>query len=427
VKTSVSGALAAYSNGARPNFEISDTASNIEASLSAISAIEKSGNLSSIHILGGTFNLNNFSLVLFNPFTPYWPPKMIGYNFNASIGFPGIFSDSITFSEEEYLKINEESLYEMMRARFENWLQATHPHGNTNLTLFYEQFLTYQNVFRHLTSINPSTGEEAGFQISVLDCPAQAVETTLASTYVTNVTVRDSASNIVTYLEVLQRASAAKLGLITLNDIYIPEIDLTWNRLIKNKDALIAIRGFLEIQTTDEFNPELVTNSSILAAINFLLHPSNTQGIVVKGTNASGETLSGTDLYDYIVGSLGADVINGLSGNDNLNGGAGNDVVNGGHGHDEISGGAGDDYLDGGEGINTFNLQNATLGVEVNFDLGISKGLSAESLNENGVDVITNFQRAITGAGDDIVFGSSQESSYLETGSGSDLVVGGSQ
>lgn len=69
-----------------------------------------------------------------------------------------------------------------------------------------------------------------------------------------------------------------------------------------------------------------------------------------RGTETSGNRLSGGDGNDVVVGSGGGDVIRGDNGNDVLSGRGGDDALDGGAGNDRVLGGDGDDNLRGGEG-----------------------------------------------------------------------------
>jgi Ca2+-binding RTX toxin-like protein len=64
---------------------------------------------------------------------------------------------------------------------------------------------------------------------------------------------------------------------------------------------------------------------------------------------SSGDTLSGTDARDELVGLAGNDTLNGGGGADVALGGNGNDTVRGGDGRDILRGDAGDDIVDGGD------------------------------------------------------------------------------
>lgn len=63
-----------------------------------------------------------------------------------------------------------------------------------------------------------------------------------------------------------------------------------------------------------------------------------------------GETLSGSDDSDTLLGAAGDDVISGFDGGDSLVGNAGDDTIRGGFGDDIVDGSAGDDELHGGAG-----------------------------------------------------------------------------
>lgn len=63
-----------------------------------------------------------------------------------------------------------------------------------------------------------------------------------------------------------------------------------------------------------------------------------------------GETLSGSDGSDTLLGHSGGDVISGLDGDDSLVGNGGDDTIRGGFGDDIVDGSAGADELHGGAG-----------------------------------------------------------------------------
>jgi|GEM_PF-1511077 len=74
---------------------------------------------------------------------------------------------------------------------------------------------------------------------------------------------------------------------------------------------------------------------------------------------------SGTDVRDWLQGTVGDDVISGrggddsimgTGGNDSMSGGDGNDTITGGSGNDTLDGGAGDDMLDGSGGNNVYQF-----------------------------------------------------------------------
>lgn len=125
-------------------------------------------------------------------------------------------------------------------------------------------------------------------------------------------------------------------------------------------------------------------NAASLTVDNFTHHTSaiagfapNDIGLTITGTNATNETLHGTESADIIhaagggdtvYGHYGDDIIDGGTGKNILYGGMGSDIITGGSGIDTIygdgtslpytvvdgddvlDGGAGNDYLDGGEG-----------------------------------------------------------------------------
>ncbi|MCW2311561.1 hypothetical protein M2244_001294 [Rhodoferax antarcticus] len=116
------------------------------------------------------------------------------------------------------------------------------------------------------------------------------------------------------------------------------------------------------------------------------------QDIVESATNGvwavrTGETYTGTEASEKVIGSNGRDTIHTGAGNDTVNAGAGNDTVNAGDGADVISGGAGNDLLTGGLGSDTFVWALADQGI---------MGAPAR-------DTITDFNTASHTAGGDVL------------------------
>ncbi|NBB47172.1 hypothetical protein GVN24_02675 [Rhizobium sp. CRIBSB] len=78
--------------------------------------------------------------------------------------------------------------------------------------------------------------------------------------------------------------------------------------------------------------------------------------------------LSGNELDNIILGSVGNDQLNGNAGNDTLIGGLGDDLLNGGSGADILDGGAGRDYA---------SYSNTSGGVTINLKTGVHGGAAA--------------------------------------------------
>lgn len=76
-------------------------------------------------------------------------------------------------------------------------------------------------------------------------------------------------------------------------------------------------------------------------------------GRVTLRAGDGGDTLTGSNLDDLIVGGAGIDVVTGYGGNDEVRGEGGNDQLNGNDGNDLLVGGAGSDSLVGGNGDDT--------------------------------------------------------------------------
>ncbi|HEU0043135.1 DUF4214 domain-containing protein [Sphingomonas sp.] len=77
---------------------------------------------------------------------------------------------------------------------------------------------------------------------------------------------------------------------------------------------------------------------------------ANLGGWRPDGAAPPATSITGTDLYEVIKGTIGNDTIRGLGERDEIDGGAGNDTIYGGAGNDSVHGGAGSDFVDGGDG-----------------------------------------------------------------------------
>ncbi|ESQ73921.1 M10 family metallopeptidase [Asticcacaulis sp. AC402] len=155
------------------------------------------------------------------------------------------------------------------------------------------------------------------------------------------------------------------------------------------------------------------------------------------------ETIGGTDAANRIDGNNGNDSISGLLGADTLNGGAGNDtlhagtydaadLVDGGSGNDVITasgngaftGGTGNDYMYAGLGVNeTLDGGSGTDTIDTtlwagSYDLDMVTGLT-----NYGGESYVNFEHAVTGVGNDTVYGTGI-ANRIESGAGNDYVDG---
>ncbi len=107
----------------------------------------------------------------------------------------------------------------------------------------------------------------------------------------------------------------------------------------------------------------------------------------------------------------------GGSGNDTLRGDAASNVLSGNAGNDLIEGRDGGDTLNGGAGIDTVSYESS--GVPVELDLAGGAATLA-----GGNDVVSGFENAIGGLGDDTLRGSTA-ANLLVGGSGNDQLLGG--
>ncbi|UXN66058.1 cadherin-like domain-containing protein (plasmid) [Phyllobacterium sp. A18/5-2] len=144
---------------------------------------------------------------------------------------------------------------------------------------------------------------------------------------------------------------------------------------------------------------------------------------VIK-TGEGADEISGSTASESIFGNGGNDTISGGSGSDTLSGGAGNDVIADGEGSDCVEGGSGDDIVqaaaDGSDdiyagqaGSDTLDYSQSALGVLVDLDTGAATGFDI------GQDLVSGFEKVVTGSGDDhVVVGTNAV--ILEGGGGAD-------
>lgn len=78
--------------------------------------------------------------------------------------------------------------------------------------------------------------------------------------------------------------------------------------------------------------------------------PHNLDGYSADGTIPAGQTYTGTDGEDRLIGMAGADTFHGLGGLNIISGGAGDDTIHGGADQDRLYGQVGNDWIDGGDG-----------------------------------------------------------------------------
>ncbi|WP_309678210.1 peroxidase family protein, partial [Polaromonas sp.] len=160
---------------------------------------------------------------------------------------------------------------------------------------------------------------------------------------------------------------------------------------------------------------------------------------IIVGTNAAGETLTGTAVADHITALGGNDTLFGLAGNDILIGGGGSNILDGGLGNDIMTGGNGNDtyFVDSAgdvineginEGTDLVNSSAATYTLGANVENLTLTGTAAINGNGNALNnVITGNSASNTlngGAGNDTLLGG-LGNDVLNGGLGSDSMAGG--
>jgi Ca2+-binding RTX toxin-like protein len=116
------------------------------------------------------------------------------------------------------------------------------------------------------------------------------------------------------------------------------------------------------------FDYTIAENGETSSATVDVFHVS---GNTITGSNAdeiligagSNNTLLGGGGNDVLIGGVGDDILLGGEGMDRLEGGSGNDTLDGGSGNDLLIGGLGDDILTGGLGADVFKWSLADAGV----------------------------------------------------------------
>lgn len=128
------------------------------------------------------------------------------------------------------------------------------------------------------------------------------------------------------------------------------------------------------------------------------------------------DSFEGGEFDDFFVAGAGDDVLIGKAGNDVLSIGAGRDYVDAGDGDDVVIVGADDfgDTLIGGAGRDTLVLD-----VEARVDLGAGLVFRFEAN-----DSISGFENVLSGAGDDVLIGDSNDN-ILNAGLGTNKLYGG--
>jgi hypothetical protein len=149
-------------------------------------------------------------------------------------------------------------------------------------------------------------------------------------------------------------------------------------------------------------------SSAVTSATSFTytvddLAAQDTATAIVSGV--SGNTITGTDRDEILIGGATDDVLQGGGGNDALAGNAGMDALYGGDGADRLEGGAGNDTLDGGAG-NDLLMGGADNDLLIG---GLGSDIFRWELADRGVagtpaeDTVQDFNSAAASAGGDIL------------------------
>jgi len=176
----------------------------------------------------------------------------------------------------------------------------------------------------------------------------------------------------------------------------------------------------------------LVAASVALAAV--ISCPTGLNG-TCRGT-ASADTMTGTANRDIIDSFRGSDTLNARGANDTLDGGQGNDALNGGRGDDKLDGDVDNDtYLfeDGwgvdtvtgdASGNDTLDFSKLTQSVVVKMVPSAPSNGANSGTNTLKWDSTVLIERIIGGAGNDIFFGTNEDTSLIGA-AGNDSLVGG--
>ena len=155
-----------------------------------------------------------------------------------------------------------------------------------------------------------------------------------------------------------------------------------------------------------------------------------TVSLALAGAQATGGSGSDTLIgFENLTGSSFGDTLSGNDAANDIVGGAGNDIINGGAGNDVITGGANDDTINGGDGIDTASYAG-TAAVTVNLSLaGQQNTIGA------GLDTLTSIENltgssagdTLTGDGAVNVINGGAGADTLNGGGGNDTLNGGTE
>ena len=131
------------------------------------------------------------------------------------------------------------------------------------------------------------------------------------------------------------------------------------------------------------------------------------------------DTFVGSTASDNVFGGQGADRLEGGGGDDTLAGGAGADVLDGGDGADHLYGGAGNDLLIGGAGYDYARYDDATSGVIVSLQPGVTVGTG-----DAAFDALIGIEGLVGSAYGDQLYGDDGANTLFGL-SGDDVLIGG--
>ncbi|MEO0376970.1 MAG: calcium-binding protein, partial [Cyanobacteria bacterium P01_A01_bin.17] len=172
----------------------------------------------------------------------------------------------------------------------------------------------------------------------------------------------------------------------------------------------------------------------------FTIHESIAPTAYTWGYLAASDFDGSSGPVDQVItGTAGPDNLSGADGDDSIFGGAGNDTLQGGAGSDTLQAGAGNDNLDGGsgndliiirnfKGIDSFDggADNDTLRLRPTDDRNLRIFMAQGAIGDQrrGGQFFDNFERIVSGGGDDHLIGDASNN-YLNGGYGNDTLVGG--